>query len=187
MERRRQYGGGGWVFPRAIEATAVYRPQLPRYARTGALVVGERLQVVIQPDEIKGRADPSNTRDEVQPTHQQTGPIEQVGHHARVTFTVSAANGPQLAHGVAQSTAAQAVSSPAPMSCISCAATPIAIAAGHLLAMPPMPMGQISRAMAAPARPSRAKRERKRAALLFDPISPAQAKSPRVRMARHRA
>jgi hypothetical protein len=67
------------------------------------------------------------------------------------------------------------------------AATPTAIAAGHLLVMPSIPMGHTNRAIASAAKPSRLNLDLKRAALLIDPISPAQAKSLRSRIARHRA
>ena len=54
-------------------------------------------------------------------------------------------------------------------------ATLTAIAAGHLLEMPGTPIGHTSRATAAGLNPSRSSRDRNRAALLLEPMTPSQA------------
>ena len=69
--------------------------------------------------------------------------------------------------------------------CNSWAAMEIAMLAGNLLSIPEMPMGQVRALWVSRLMPSRSRRDRKRAALLAEPISPSQDESPRQRMERH--
>jgi hypothetical protein len=71
VQRLRQARGRDPVFERAVEPAAVHRPQFARDPGIGALIGGQRLQAVIEPNEIERRADPRNTGNEVQPAHQQ--------------------------------------------------------------------------------------------------------------------
>ena len=57
--------------------------------------------------------------------------------------------------------------------------------AGSLLAIPGMPIGHVRALRVSRLMPSRSRRERKRADLLAEPMSPNQDESPRLRMERH--
>jgi hypothetical protein len=70
-------------------------------------------------------------------------------------------------------------------SCNSWAAMEIAMLAGSLLAIPGMPIGQVRALSVSLLMPSRSMRERKRADLLAEPMSPNQDESPRLRIERH--
>ncbi len=75
----RQLGRRDQVFLRIVKTATVHRPQFARHAALGQVGTGlGRLDRVVEPDEIKRRADPGNPRDQVQPAHQQVEPIDTV-------------------------------------------------------------------------------------------------------------
>src|SRR5207248_5251287 len=167
-------GRGGWDrgrrqagLVRIVETPAMHGPHLPRDAPGRDRGVGRRNEVVVEPYKIEGRADPGDTRDQVQPAAEQAEPVEQIGAHGEALEQAAQSGDEQPppktpAMGAEErGGSAAGVSSP----CSSCAATPTAIAAGHLLMTPSVPMGQMSRAILSSATPSRARRERNRAPL----------------------
>src|ERR1700722_5781002 len=210
MQRRRQYRWSNPVFTGAVKTAAVYGPQLARHVGVGGLGAGQRrLEGIVEPDEVKRRADPGNAGNDVKPADQEAAPVQEVIDQE---VTVSGRGlGAVLKEGVGSVGVASAAAPPGEQSsgaqgalrgtgvadvgtvcdcsaaaeifCINCAATATAMAAGHLLLMPSTPIGQTNFAITSGPRPVRATRDRKRAALLSEPISPSHAKSLRSRSA----
>jgi hypothetical protein len=78
-----QVGRRHQVLLRVVEPPAVHGPQLA-IDSLGLQLGGAGLdEVVVQPDEVERRADPGDDGDDVQPTQQQVGPVEQVDVHER--------------------------------------------------------------------------------------------------------
>src|SRR2546421_934002 len=122
-----------------VEAPAVHGPELA--GDRAAFPVGRRLQVVVEPDEVERGADPCDAGHDVDRAAQEVEPLEDVGfdHEPRAEAPLSVD--------------APAFSARASLCRNSWAATATAIAAGSLLRMPPIPIGMVSRSIAAAAKP----------------------------------
>ncbi len=72
MELFRELFGRENVFALIIEAPAMDRPLLTPYER---VLVRRRVKLIIERDEIEGRPDPGDARNQVQPAYGQVDPF----------------------------------------------------------------------------------------------------------------
>jgi hypothetical protein len=78
VQRLRQLRRREPVFLRPVETAAVDRIKL-----AGELRIGRLLEMVIEPDEIKRRADPGDADHDMRPAREQGQPIEEIRLHLK--------------------------------------------------------------------------------------------------------
>ncbi len=127
VQGRRQMGGRDQIFPAVVEAAAMHRPQLAGHAGRQAVAL---FQMIVQPHEIEGRADPGDARDHMQPAQRQLDPgMTSTLMSQRACFVLI---GSAARRADASSTSSNS------------AAIATAITCGSLDARPISPMGQVS-------------------------------------------
>ena len=78
VQRLRQHARRDGVLLHLVEAAAVDLPRLAADAGVAVWLAGRRPQMIVERDEVKGRADPDDAGDDVQPAQEQVEPVGRV-------------------------------------------------------------------------------------------------------------
>jgi hypothetical protein len=79
VQRLGEYARRDQVLPDVVEAAAVDLPRFAADARVDIPLGLGRPQVVVERDEVEGRADPDDAGNDVQPAEEEVQPISCVG------------------------------------------------------------------------------------------------------------
>jgi hypothetical protein len=79
VQRLGQHARSDQVLLDVVEAAAVDLPRFATDARVDISLVRGRPQVVVERDEVEGRADPDDAGDDVQPAEEEVQPVGGIG------------------------------------------------------------------------------------------------------------